>query len=171
MEANFDRGRTRQGVARNRTARHVAAYGPIKAANLLQTRQWGVEYARDGIRVVSVSPGAINTPMVQATLQEQGGAEEVYILGFDLSTYDEPLNNVYKGTDNYLSSDAKGFNSTNWINQMQTVFTEFRDIKFYWIDPVDRFGQKDFFQNGQDGKFNNLSYLTKDSLCDKLNIL
>jgi hypothetical protein len=101
----------------------------------------------------------------------QSGAEEVYIVGFDLSAYDEPLNNVYKGTDNYLSSDAKGFNSTNWINQMQTVFTEFRDIKFYWIDPVDRFGQKDFFQNGQDGKFNNLSYLTKDSLCDKLNIL
>lgn len=61
----------------HRTARHVAAYGPIKAANLLQTRQWGVEYAREGIRVVSVSPGAINTPMVQATLQEQGGAEEI----------------------------------------------------------------------------------------------
>jgi hypothetical protein len=81
------------------------------------------------------------------------------------------LNNVYKGTDNYLSSDAKGFNSVNWINQMQTVFTEFRNIKFYWVDPVDRIGQKDFFQNGQDGKFNNLSYLTKTELCDKLNIL
>jgi len=100
----------------------------------------------------------------------QQGASEIYILGFDLSSYDEPLNNIYKGTDNYLSSDAKGFNSTNWINQMQTVFTEFRDIKFYWIDPVDRFGQKDFFQNGQDGKFNNLSYLTKAEFCDKVNI-
>ena len=33
----------------------------------------------------------------------QSGAEEVYILGFDLSSYDEPLNNIYKGTDNYLS--------------------------------------------------------------------
>ncbi len=61
----------------HRTARQVAAYGPIKAANLLQARQWGVEYAREGIRVVSVSPGAINTPMVQATLREQGGAAEI----------------------------------------------------------------------------------------------
>ncbi len=61
----------------HRTARQVPAYGPIKAANLLQTRQWGVEYARQGIRVVPVSPGAINTPMVQATLREQGGAAEV----------------------------------------------------------------------------------------------
>lgn len=61
----------------HRTARQVAAYGPIKAANIMQSKQWGVEYARHGIRVVSVSPGAINTPMVKATLQQQGGAEEI----------------------------------------------------------------------------------------------
>jgi NAD(P)-dependent dehydrogenase (short-subunit alcohol dehydrogenase family) len=58
----------------HRTARQVAAYGPIKAANLLQARQWGVEYARLGIRCVSISPGAVMTPMIRATLAEQGGA-------------------------------------------------------------------------------------------------
>ena len=58
----------------HRTARQVAAYGPIKAANLLQARQWGVEYARRGIRCVSISPGAVMTPMIRATLAEQGGA-------------------------------------------------------------------------------------------------
>ncbi len=57
----------------HRTAREVPAYGPIKAANLLQARQWAVEYARHGIRVVSVSPGAIDTPMVRASLEQQGG--------------------------------------------------------------------------------------------------
>jgi len=57
----------------HRTAREVGAYGPIKAANIMQARQWGVEYARDGIRVVSVSPGAIDTPMVRASLSKQGG--------------------------------------------------------------------------------------------------
>lgn len=57
----------------HRTARQVPVYGPIKAANLLQTMQWGVEYARDGIRVVSVSPGAIDTPLVRASLEAQGG--------------------------------------------------------------------------------------------------
>lgn len=61
----------------HRTARQVPCYGPIKAGNLLQTMQWGVEYARDGIRVVSVSPGAILTPMVEASLAEQGGPEEL----------------------------------------------------------------------------------------------
>ena len=85
----------------------------------------------------------------------QKGAAEVYILGFDLSSYEEPLNNIYKGTDNYLSSDAKGFNSTNWMNQMQTVFREFKDIKFYWVD-----AKKEFIQE------NNVSYLTKAEFCD-----
>ncbi|MDA0283821.1 MAG: SDR family NAD(P)-dependent oxidoreductase [Planctomycetota bacterium] len=61
----------------HRTARQVPAYGPIKAANLQQARQWGVEYARDGIRVVSVSPGAIDTPLVRASLAAQGGEREL----------------------------------------------------------------------------------------------
>jgi NAD(P)-dependent dehydrogenase (short-subunit alcohol dehydrogenase family) len=51
----------------------VPAYGPIKAANIMQARQWGLEYARDGVRVVSVSPGAIETPLLRATLDDQGG--------------------------------------------------------------------------------------------------
>ena len=61
----------------HRTTRGVGCYGPIKAANLLQTRQWGVEYARNGIRVVSVSPGAIRTPLVEVTLREQGGEAQL----------------------------------------------------------------------------------------------
>ena len=73
--------RQRSGVIVNiasgqahRTAREVGIYGPIKSANVMQARQWGIEYARSGVRVVSVSPGAIDTPLVRASLQAQGGA-------------------------------------------------------------------------------------------------
>lgn len=59
----------------HRTARDVPIYGPTKAANILQARQWAVQYARDGIRVVSVSPGAVDTPLVRATLDQQGGVD------------------------------------------------------------------------------------------------
>ncbi len=61
----------------HRTARQVPCYGPIKAANVLQAMQWGVGYARQGIRVVSVSPGAIDTPLVRASIEEQGGEAEL----------------------------------------------------------------------------------------------
>lgn len=57
----------------HRTAREVPAYGPAKAANVMQAKQWGVEFARKGIRVVSISPGAIATPLLQASLTAQGG--------------------------------------------------------------------------------------------------
>ena len=94
----------------------------------------------------------------------QGELRELYMLGFDLSSYDEPLNNIYKGTDNYLPSDAKGFNTVNWLNQMHTVFTEFKDTTFYWVDPIHRKGEV------TDVKFNNVRYLTKEQFCDKFNI-
>ncbi len=61
----------------HRTARGVPVYGPIKAANVLQAMQWGIEYAREGIRVVSVSPGAVDTPLVRASLLAQGGESKL----------------------------------------------------------------------------------------------
>jgi hypothetical protein len=87
--------------------------------------------------------------------------EEIYILGYDLSSYEDDLNNLYKGTDNYLSATARGFNSTNWMNQMATVFNEFRDKQFYWVDR--QFKEKLFFDNVRD--------LTKDEMCSILHIL
>ena len=92
----------------------------------------------------------------------QHGAKEIYILGFDLSSNDESLNNLYKGTDNYLSSDAKGFNSNNWRNQMQTVFREFPDIEFCWVDAT---------KHSHLIEEKNLRYLTKTELCDIVSIL
>ena len=61
----------------HRTARQVGVYGPIKSANIMQARQWAIEYARDGIRVVSVSPGAIYTDLMRANLDAQGGGEAI----------------------------------------------------------------------------------------------
>ena len=61
----------------HRTAREVPAYGPSKAANMMQSKQWAVEYARHGIRSISVSPGAIDTPLVRASLEMQGGEAQL----------------------------------------------------------------------------------------------
>ena len=63
----------------------------------------------------------------------QEGSDEVYMLGFDLSEYDEPINNIYKGTKNYLSETSKGFNTDNWTTQLIQVFKDFPETQFYWV--------------------------------------
>ena len=84
---------------------------------------------------------------------------EVYVLGFDLSAYNQPLNNMYKGTDNYLPADAKGFNPDNWYKQMLTVFKEFSEIDFYLVDHDNQFDSK------------NVKHITKLELCEELKIV
>ena len=120
-----------------------------------------ITYVREDDNINTIDfPVGWSTGNTAMHLACQQGAKEIYILGFDLSSYDEPLNNMYKGTDNYLSSDARGFNPVNWQNQMQTVFREFKDVQFSWVDAKEQFIQE-----------NNLSYLTKTEFCDKLVIL
>ena len=63
----------------------------------------------------------------------QSGAEEVYMLGFDGSNYSEPLNNVYKGSKNYLPEDSRGFNTINWDNQFKMIQRDFPNVKFYKV--------------------------------------
>ncbi len=92
----------------------------------------------------------------------QKGARDVYFMGFDLSEYEKPLNNIYKDTDNYLPADSKGFNPINWVQQMQGTFVEFKDVEFHWVDC--QLGDEKFY-------YSNLSYLTKDELCATLQII
>ena len=119
-----------------------------------------ITYLRDNDNVIPIDfPVGWSAGNTALHLACQSGDKEIYIVGFDLSSYDEPLNNIYKGTDNYLPSDAKGFNSINWMNQMHTVFKEFKDTNFCWVDSTKEFIQED-----------NLNYLTKAKFCEEFKI-
>ena len=91
----------------------------------------------------------------------QAKPEKVYVMGFDLSSYDKPLNNIYKGTNNYLPADARGFNPDNWYDQMKAVFREFSlyEIEFYLVDSEIKFDEDNVF------------YITKNELCEELKIV
>ena len=88
----------------------------------------------------------------------QQGATKVYMLGFDLSSYDSPLNNIYKGSQNYLPEYAKGFNPVNWNLQIGAVFGEFKDVEFIWVNPVHT------SLDGVRAKFKNVNFLTYEEL-------
>ena len=63
----------------------------------------------------------------------KSGAEEVYMCGFDGTDYSEPLNNIYKGSKNYLTADSRGFNTINWDNQYRMIQRDFPKVQFYKV--------------------------------------
>jgi|KNS12BottometaT_FD_k123_29803_2 NAD(P)-dependent dehydrogenase (short-subunit alcohol dehydrogenase family) len=58
------------------SAKGVSAYAASKGGILSLTRQLALEYAEDGIRVLAVNPGTIDTPMVEEALDAIGGDQE-----------------------------------------------------------------------------------------------
>ena len=72
------------------------------------------------------------------------GAKEIYIIGHDLYSKDNKINNVYAGTDCYATKDADLARPDNpneifnWIKQHKNTFDKFKDIKFYKVNPEDK---------------------------------
>ncbi len=56
----------------------IAAYNAAKAGVINLTRVGAIEYARDGVRVNCVCPGAIHTPLLQPALEMPGFAERFH---------------------------------------------------------------------------------------------
>ena len=71
------------------------------------------------------------------------GAKEIYIIGHDLYSKDNKINNVYAGTDCYATKDADLARPDNpneiynWIKQHKNTFDKFEDVKFYKVNPED----------------------------------
>ena len=88
----------------------------------------------DRVRTIESVPYGWCAGATAMHLACEQGEKDIYMLGFDLSSYDEPLNNMYKGTNNYLPENAKGFNADNWVMQLVHTFQKFPDTQFYWVD-------------------------------------
>ena len=55
------------------------------------------------------------------------------MLGYFCKDNHKPLNSVYKGSNNYLPEDSRGFNTINWDNQFRMVQRDFPNVQFYKV--------------------------------------
>ena len=130
-----------------------------------------ITYVKEHKNIIDVgNPNLSTGNMALLSACHTQNAREIYMLGFDLSVYDKPINNIYKGTDNYLPASAKGFNPVNWIKQMSEIFDKYKNRTFYWVDCKIKGGAKWYGSTIKD-YHSNVKYLTKNQFCDRLNIL
>jgi len=61
--------------------------------------------------------------------------DELFMIGHDLESMSNKLNNVYKDTKHYGLSEAHKTPSVNWIRQWRELMTENPNIKFYKVNP------------------------------------
>ena len=103
------------------------------------------------------------------------GADEVYIIGHDLYSTDDKVNNVYAGTDCYAKQDAdyarpdksEKDDLHHWIKQHKNTFDSYKFTKFYKVNPEDE-SINVRIKEWEDCE--NLEYITLQELDEKFKI-
>jgi len=68
-------------------------------------------------------------------LNQNKDLETLYMVGHDLKSNTENINNMYKSTQNYGDERNKPIPHVNWISQWETLFKEFPKVKFVKVNP------------------------------------
>ena len=68
-------------------------------------------------------------------LNQNKDLEEIYLIGHDLKSDTDSINNMYKSTMNYADAKNKPIPSTNWTTQWLTLMKEFPKVKFIKVNP------------------------------------
>jgi len=85
----------------------------------------------------------------------------IYLVGFDLWPKNNQVNNIYKNTKNYSSSDSQGVDPNYWIDQARSIFISNIKKKFIvvnyndWIMPNEWRVGNVYFQDFEE--FNSLT--------------
>ena len=68
-------------------------------------------------------------------LNQNKDLKEIYLIGHDLKSNTDQINNMYKSTQNYANEKNKPIPSVNWLSQWQTLMREFPKVKFVKVNP------------------------------------
>jgi len=72
------------------------------------------------------------TSGMMAILNEE--PDEIYLIGHDINSHNDKINNMYKSTKNYTTKENGPTPGINWINQWYTLADWFPDVKFIKVN-------------------------------------
>ena len=91
-----------------------------------------------------------------------------YLLGMDMYSTTDFINNLYKETHGYVSSDESAITPQNWVIQMGRVMVKYQDIQFIKVNPDEN--NKISERMPQWDSLPNLSYMKKSEFYTKLSL-
>ena len=83
--------------------------------------------------------------------------DEIYLIGHDLHSTNDKVNNLYKGTKHYVARENGPTPAVNWINQWYTLADWFPDVK---IIKINRYNDGRDAVNGPIEKWNERKNIT-----------
>ena len=108
----------------------------------LESKAKGITYITgtvSGDMAKNIAPEIDESPYATGTraihLSCELGATEVYIIGFDLYSTDDKINNLYAGTRCYANEDKPFKLGSTILEQHKNTFDTFKATKFYKVNP------------------------------------
>ena len=95
--------------------------------------------------------------------------KEVYLIGHDLKSNNNKVNNMYAGTKNYVTKEHVPTPHVNWVNQWHQLMTWNTDVQFYKVNPSEG-AVSESIEEWQEFVGKNLTYIgypTLDNLLKK----
>ena len=96
------------------------------------------------------------------------------MIGHDLKSNSDNINNMYKSTQNYGDEKNKPIPHVNWVTQWETLFKEFPKVKFVKVNPDGIRGNTAISSNVEEWNTytkKNLSYMNFKELNETFNCI
>jgi len=139
----------------------------VRLNEILTTHKQYVTWVEDEDMVETIpenySDWSAGPVAVRIALEKENPCK-VYLIGFDLGSPNELINNVYKGTDNYLSKTASKIPSVNWITQHEINFKDFPNVDFYKVNPAPLGTDDTSAFVPEWTRYDNVQYIEQDNL-------
>ena len=97
-------------------------------------------------------------------LNQNKDLEELYLIGHDMKSNDNFINNMYKSTQNYGDAKNKPIPDVNWISQWNTLMQEYPKVKFIKVNPRGIRGGDKINNMIPEWKSKNVEYINFDEL-------
>ena len=114
--------------------------------------------------VLPVNSGWSSGPAA-ASLAAYNGSDYIFLLGMDLKSNTDKINNIYAGTEHYSPVDSIPTPYSNWVSQIKELMQQYVNTRFIHVNPLQGFTPESWNQQ------KNFTVMSYNNFLSMINIL